>query len=660
MSNLGGNTEGDGRFEHLAARRAAVAEGASAARKRVLGITLGGDEAGSFWQRIPLAVPAVLGVLAAAIVGALAAANPHALPVHYAASFRVAVIVLVLVAAIFARTARLHARMGLALLAAVPLVSLWLLNGSKLALPFTVGLLAAGVAPAVVCYLLLAHPTGRLRSHTERRLLGWCGGTMVAARTLVVMTHAQPPFRTPLVGCSPHCPRNLAFVEGTMTAGPAVRVLSQAAWVALCAGTLVLLLRRLAEATPPVRRVIGPTVAVAALSALFVACFFVARTAGWDTTVPYASAYVVAGVATPLAIMLGLLLERLFMGRALTELLKRLAASDGADVQQLMAQALRDPTLSVAYATGRPDGFIDAHGAPVVLPPEDESRSAVAIERGGVRSAAILFDAQLAEQERYVQAAGEAALMWLEKSRLESDRAISQFELEVSRRRVQEAAVEERRRIQRDLHDGAQQRLLAMRLQVARLLASESGTPAARETLSAIERELAETLAEVRTLAEGVYPPLLVEYGVGRALRGVSRGMAGTVTIADEALGRFATPVEGAAYFTCLEALQNVAKHAGPGARSVVRLWREEAMLRFEVADDGRGFSVETLHASDGLTNMRDRITALGGTLQIHSARDEGTLVSGAVPVLPEGDEAVRSPIEYPWSGRTAALHRDG
>jgi signal transduction histidine kinase len=404
--------------------------------------------------------------------------------------------------------------------------------------------------------------------------------------------------------------------------------------------------------------VIGPTVAVAALSALFVGCFFVARTAGSGSAGVFASAYLVAGVATPLAIMLGLLLERLFMGRALTELLERLAASDGADVEQLMAQALRDPTLSIAYGTGGRAGFVDGSGAAVVVPPQDESRSAVVIERGGARPAAILFDSQLAEQERYVQAAGEAALMSLEKSRLETDRAISRRELEVSRRRVQEAAVEERRRIQRDLHDGAQQRLLAMRSQVAELLAAESGSPEARETLSAIERELAETLAEVRTLAEGIYPPLLVEYGLGRALRGVSRGMAGAVTIAEEAIGRFAAPVEGAVYFACLEALQNAAKHAGPGARSVVRIWHEEATLRFEVVDDGRGFSAEALDGNDGLTNMRDRITALGGTLQIHSTGGEGTRVSGAVPALPEhgGANAV---AEF-FRGRTPALEHDG
>ncbi len=133
--------------------------------------------------------------------------------------------------------------------------------------------------------------------------------------------------------------------------------------------------------------------------------------------------------------------------------------------------------------------------------------------------------------------------------------------------------------------------------------------------------------------------------------------MGGTVTIAEEAIGRFAAPVEGAVYFTCLEALQNAAKHAGPSARSVVRIWHEEATLRFVVADDGRGFSVEALEGSDGLTNMRDRITALGGTLQIHSARSEGTRVSGSVPVLADGGGvAAVTAFSRGW---TPALNRD-
>jgi signal transduction histidine kinase len=597
-----------------------------------------GDPDGrSVWERLPLQVIAVLGVFGAAIDGCLAAANPNAQPADFAGGFRVAVIVALLLAGIFARTARLHARMGITLLAAVPLATLWLLNGSGRPLPFTIGLLFTGAAPVLFSYVLLAHPSGGLRLKAERRLIGWCGLPGAALWALLVVIHSQPPFDTPLVRCAPRCPTNLASLADVSDGALAAVV--KLAWIVLCTGTLVLLVQRLARANAPVRRVIGPTFVVAAGYAVFLVAFLVAQLAEWGSDSAFASAYLATAVLTPAAILLGLLLERLFMGRALADLLDRLTAPDGADVEDVLADTLHDPTLTVAYGAGAPGRFVDADGAPVTVPPLDERRSAVVLRRNGTEAAAVLFDSDLAEQERYVQAAGEAALMSMQKSRLESDRAVSRVELAVSRRRVQEAAVEERRRIQRDLHDGAQQRLLAIRAAVTRLLEDPNETPARRDALFEIRQELAETLAEVRSLAEGVYPPLLVEYGLARALRAASRGMPGAVSISDESVGRFPTPVEGAVYFTCLEALQNVAKHAGDGAAAKVRLWREEGSLRFEVTDDGSGFCPGDLGDSKGLVNMRDRITALGGQLQVRSRTGAGTAITAAVPLFAEAAE---------------------
>ncbi len=649
MRSSGGQTGGEGEPGPPAATQPPADAGARIRAVLTIPRPLLGDPGGpSVWERLPLQLIAVLGVFGAAIDGALAAANPDAQPAHLAAGFRVAVIVALLLAGIFARTARLHARMGIALLAAVPLATLWLLNGSDRPLPFTIGLLFAGLAPVVFSYLLLAHPSGRLRSRGERRLIWWCGVPGAALWALLVLLHGQPPFDTPLVRCTPHCPTNLASVANVSDGVLAVVV--KAAWIALCTGTLVLLVQRVVRATAPVRRVIGPTFLVAVGYAVFLVAFMIARAAGWKGESGFAGAYLATAVLTPAAILLGLLLERLFMGRALANLLDRLAAPDAADIEDVLADTLRDPTLTVAYGTGDPERFVDADGAPVQVPPREQTRSAVVLRRDGGEAAAVLFDSELAEQERYVQAAGEAAMMSMRKSRLESDRAISRFELAVSRRRVQEAAVEERRRIQRDLHDGAQQRLLAMRAAVTRLLEDPAETPARRDALFSIRQELAETLAEVRSLAEGVYPPLLVEYGLARALRAVSRRMSGEVVISDEGVGRFPTAVEGAVYFTCLEALQNVAKHAGDAAAAKVRLWREEGGLRFEICDDGCGFRLAELRETKGLVNMRDRITALGGTLQVRSATGAGTVVAGAVPVLAEpsgGPGAEPSP--YAW-----------
>jgi signal transduction histidine kinase len=647
VSSVGGQIGGAEEIGPPPADRRPIDAGAGSRQRLTFPRSVLGDPGGrSFWERLPLQVIAVLGVFGAAIDGGLAAANPHAQPAHLAAGFRVAVVVALLLAGIFARTGRLHARMGTLLLASVPLATLWLLNGSERPVPFTIGLLFSGIAPVVFSYLLLAHPSGRLRFKSERRLIAWCGLPAAALWVLLILIHDRPPFETPLIRCASHCPTNLAAVTN-VSVGP-LAIVVKLAWITFCTGTLVLLVQRMARANAPVRRVIGPAFVVAAGYAVFLVAFLGSQLGHWGSESAFAGAYLATAFLTPAAIMLGLLLERLFMGRALTELLDRLAAPDGADVEDVLAHTLHDPTLTVAYGAGAPGRFVDADGAPVAIPPRDERRSAVVLRRNGEDAAAVVFDSDLAEQERYVQAAGEAALMSLQKSRLESDRAISRFELAVSRRRVQEAAVEERRRIQRDLHDGAQQRLLAMRAAVTRLLEDPSETPARRDALFEIRQELAETLAEVRSLAEGVYPPLLVEYGLGRALRAASRGMTGDFAISDESVGRFPTPVEGAVYFTCLEALQNVAKHAGDGASAKVRLWREEGSLRFEVTDDGCGFRPGELGDSKGLVNMRDRITALGGKLQVHSTTGVGTAVSGAVPVFAE-TAAEEEPSHDAW-----------
>jgi len=645
VSIAGGQTAGE---EELGARSSGRVPGAPrGARNPVAaaGSLVADPGERSLWERLPLPVIAVLGVFGAAIDGGLADANPHAQPAHFAAGFRVAVILALLLAGIFARTARLHARMGLTLLAAVPLATLWLLNGAMQPLPFTVGLLFVGLAPVLFSYLLLAHPSGKLRSRAERRLIGWVGVPAASLWALVVLLHGKPPFQTPLVRCAHDCPANLAAVA-ELPLGAAAGVV-KLAWVALCVGTFVLLVQRLARANAPVRRVIGPAVVVSTGYAVFLLAYLAAEAAGWRGESTFASAYLATAVLTPAAILLGLLLERLFMGRALTDLLARLAGPDAADIEDVLADTLDDPSLTVAYSAAAPGGFVDADGAPVEIPPRDGSRSAVVLRRDGQDAAAVTFDSELAEQERYVQAAAEAALMSMQKDRLESDRTASRFELAVSRRRVQEAAVEERRRIQRDLHDGAQQRLLAMRAAVTRLLEDPRESPARRDALFAIRQELAETLAEVRSLAEGVYPPLLVEYGLARALRARSRGAANEIVITDESVGRFPTAVEGAVYFTCLEALQNVAKHAGEGAGARVRLWREEGSLRFEVCDDGCGFSPAELNGSKGLVNMRDRIGALGGTLQVRSATGGGTAVSGTVPVLAAAGETEPGPAAW-------------
>jgi signal transduction histidine kinase len=196
------------------------------------------------------------------------------------------------------------------------------------------------------------------------------------------------------------------------------------------------------------------------------------------------------------------------------------------------------------------------------------------------------------------------------------------------------AADAERRRIERDLHDGAQQHLLglAVNLKVARELAA-SDPARAESILAQLSDEVHAALEELRELAHGIYPPLLVERGLADAVRAALRrsGVRGRVDA--DGVGRYRPDTEATVYFCCVEAIQNAAKHA-PTATVDVRLWSEEGALYFAVSDDGPGFDAALTPEGAGVTNMRDRVGALGGSLQLDGQPEAGTRVTGAVPVV--------------------------
>jgi signal transduction histidine kinase len=205
-------------------------------------------------------------------------------------------------------------------------------------------------------------------------------------------------------------------------------------------------------------------------------------------------------------------------------------------------------------------------------------------------------------------------------------------ELRESRARVVAAADAERRRIERDLHDGAQQHLvaLAVNLRLARELA-DTDPAQSRAVLEGLVGDVQDALQEFRDLAHGIYPPLLVERGLGEGLRAAASRAPVPVRLELERLGRYPPEVETTVYFCCLEALQNVGKHAGAGAGATVRVWEDEDGVLFEVADDGAGFDLGGQPRGNGLENMSDRLGALGGRLSLASSSD-GTRVAGAVP----------------------------
>jgi signal transduction histidine kinase len=208
-------------------------------------------------------------------------------------------------------------------------------------------------------------------------------------------------------------------------------------------------------------------------------------------------------------------------------------------------------------------------------------------------------------------------------------------ELIASRARVVAAADESRRRIERDLHDGAQQHLVALAVKVGLVKTlMESAPESVAGVLDELRSDVQVTLAELRELAHGIYPPLLRDRGLPDALQTAANRAALPTTVESDSVGRYDTDVEAAVYFCCLEAMQNAGKHAGDGARMCVAVGDRDGSLWFEVRDDGTGFDPTANGAGHGFVNMRDRLGAFGGELEVRSAVGQGTTIRGTVPAV--------------------------
>ena len=488
----------------------------------------------------------------------------------------------------------------------------------------TLGLAAQFLPPVVFIHVFLAFPSGHLADRVDRVVVG----AAYAAAALTV----------PSLVLGVDAPRNVLALVRAPDAALAIQNLQLLLLAGLALAGIAVLARRRRRDGRPLRAAVGWLVDAFALGLLMIAVLLLAGLFTWTAIVEPArlTTFAVVGAA-PVVFLAGLLQARL--GRAgVAELLVDLGVNPGpAELQNAIMRALRDPSVTLAYWLPEFASFADVDGRQTAIE-AGPGRSATPITRDGARVAMILHDAWLDEEPQLLASVAAAAGLAIENAQLQVDLRARLADVRASRARIVSAGDAERKRLERDLHDGAQQRLVALSLALRR---ARSGLTESDENLAPSLDDASmlvkEALEELRTLARGIHPAVLTELGLAGALGALAGRSPVPVTIEALPPDRLPQPVEAAAYFVVSEALANVAKHA-PGAVARVRATVEAGRLLVEVMDDGPGGAAAA--PGSGLQGLDDRVAAVGGHLEIANPPGGGTSIRASIPVDPEAPPA--------------------
>jgi signal transduction histidine kinase len=493
----------------------------------------------------------------------------------------------------------------------------------------------------VFFHLLVAYPTGYLRDRFDRALVIF-GYVYVLGASFV--NHL---FWDSAVGCDPDCIRNVFVIWPDRELQDwFVNIATLLFNVLFIPLTIVALRRHWQAASPAARRTLLPIIVVAPLlmaiqgldgigSALDLELIRAALESPSGEII-----LVIEPLIMPVALLIGILRARLGRVR-----IAGLVAELGRGVplgglRDVLAQTLGDPSLELAFAAPSGSGFVDAGGRTVEVPTRDPTRTVTRLERDGELLGVLVHDPAIEDEDPgFVEAVGNAARLALENERLAAEVQAQLEEVRASRVRIVEAADSERRRVERDLHDGAQQRLvaLAMRLQVAK-----ETTPGAAGLLDEATTELQTAIGEVRGLARGIHPTILTEAGLRAAVDTLAERTPVPV-IVDIADRRYDPQLEATAYFVIAEALTNVARYAR-ATEARVSAVEEDGRLVVTVVDDGRGGADPT--TGSGLRGLADRLAALDGRLTVTSPIDGGTTVRAELPLdSPNGSGPHDAPL---------------
>jgi signal transduction histidine kinase len=488
---------------------------------------------------------------------------------------------------------------------------------------FITGLVFITLPYGVLYHMLLAFPSGTLATRLERVLVLLMYLSVIVAHPISVLfqdtTRMGLPENPLLVSNDPDLSSTISRTRF---------------WVGLVLlGALAVILIRRWHGERGVR---SSAMLAALLSGGLVMAllgiWYLAILAHWDPDLiqRMEEARIVSLALVPFAFLAGVLRSRVAGAAAIRELVTRLGdPRERTGLRDALADALADPSLALAYWLPDRGEYVDADGRPVEIPAEGSDRMCTPVESRGERVAAIIHDASLRADQELVRAVGAAASLTLENERLDAELRAKVEELQASRARIIESGDAARRRIERDLHDGAQQRLVSLALSLRLVQLKVEEDPEAVRELEAARRQLEQALEELRELARGIHPSVLSDRGLDAVLEGLASRAPLPVEL-DAALGaRLPATIESTAYFVVAEALTNVARYSR-ATHARVKITRENGRVLVEVSDDGVG-GADPAHGS-GLRGLLDRIAALDGRLEVDSEPGHGTIVRATIP----------------------------
>jgi signal transduction histidine kinase len=509
--------------------------------------------------------------------------------------------------------------------------SLYVLFPAESSVPFH-SFTFRGYYDVLLAWVILSFPGDRLESRWDRAAVLALLATMLT-RTAWRLIGTQPGVGT---GNPPSAPPNPlllisdrdTFIHGDILLGFLVGL--------ALAGVAVAIVRRRGAIRPGARWVTDPVLIGGFLWATLAALYTVGSSIGYWFQVdivpvdgPGWTAQYLVRMLGPIGLLIGALRLRRRSNAVVGVMAGRSGPPRGPELEIALRAALDDPTLVLLYPAPD-DGWVTAGGEPVALPALEAGRAATILESDGRVCGAVVHDSLLLDDTTVVRTLAAVVRLAVENERLEADLQTQLDEVRASRARIVEATDLERRRLERDLHDGAQQRLvaLAVSLRILRNRLGEDVAPSVAEELDAAGEEVRGAISELRELAHGLDPSILREAGLGAAVQSLADRSPVPVTVEMALPDRLPASVETTAYFVASEALANVAKHSGASS-VVVRATRLEDWLQLEVADDGVGGADP---AGAGLRGLMDRIAAVGGQFHLHTEPGGGTRIAVAIP----------------------------